>query len=175
MNFFPLRLPFLKSFFARIIQVFVALSAFDLLPLRAASIDDLNYTSDGTSVTITKCNRGASGKLIIPYTIDGLVVTHIKKKAFFNCESLTSVNIPDGVTSIGTHAFGYCRKLTSVNIPDGVTSIGSRAFYNCRRLKSVNIPDGVTSIEEYTFSRCWQLTSVNIPDGVTYIGNYAFS
>ncbi len=105
-----------------------------------------------------------------PYT-----VTSIGDFAFYNCSSLTSVNIPEGVTSIGESAFHYCSSLTSVNIPEGVTSIGNCAFSNCSSLTSVTIPEGVTSIGEYAFCYCSNLTSVTIPQGVTSIKRYAFS
>ena len=95
--------------------------------------------------------------------------------AFYSCSSLTSVSIPDGVTSIGSSAFEDCSSLTSITIPDGVTSIESCTFRWCSSLTSVSIPDGVTSIGEYAFYNCSSLTSITIPDGVTYIGSNAFS
>ena len=101
-------------------------------------------------------------------------VTRIATGAFWDCRSLTSVNIPEGVTSIGLSAFEDCRSLTSVNIPEGVTSIGEEAFKGCSSLTSVNIPEGVTSIGELAFYNCRSLTSVNIPKGVTSIGFRAF-
>ena len=142
----PLRLPSFKSFLTTLIQAFVALSVFNLLPLSAASLDDLTYTSAGNSVTITDCDEDASGELIIPYTIDGLVVTSIGNYAFRDCTSLTSVTIGDGVTSIGSYAFYGCTSLTSITIGNGVTSIGGNAFYGCTSLTSITIPGGVTSI-----------------------------
>ena len=102
-------------------------------------------------------------------------VTSIAQMAFYECRSLTSVNIPDCVTSIGNSAFCKCSSLTSVHIPDGVTSIGTGVFEECGSLTSVNIPDGVTTIGEKLFYSCRSLTSVNIPDGVTSIGGSAFS
>ena len=102
-------------------------------------------------------------------------VTSIGERAFRSCKSLTSITIPEGVTSIGDYAFPGCESLTSINIPDGVTNIGNGAFYGCVSLTSINIPDGVTSIGESAFYGCKSLTSINIPDGVTSIGDYAFA
>ena len=64
--------------------------------------------------------------------------------------------------------------MTSIYIPNGVTSIGGKAFYNCKGLTSITIPEGVTSIGGEAFSNCIGLTSIEIPNSVTWIGNSAF-
>ena len=99
---------------------------------------------------------------------------NIDRRAFWSCYSLTSITIPDGVTSIGTNAFQYCNSLASITIPDGVTSIGSDAFNGCYSLASITIPDGVTSIGSDAFNGCYSLTSITIPDSVTNIDRRAF-
>ena len=71
-------------------------------------------------------------------------------------------------------AFRDCSRLTSITIPNRVTSIGSNAFYGCKGLTSVTIPEGVASIERYTFYNCSGLTSITIPNSVTSIGESAF-
>ena len=98
----------------------------------------------------------------------------IGNHAFSSCRYLSSIAIPNGVTSIGNHAFNGCSALTSIAIPNGVTSIGDSAFVGCHALTSIAIPNGVTSIGSNTFQGCSALTSIAIPNGVTSIGTYAF-
>ena len=101
-------------------------------------------------------------------------ITKIYQYAFYNCDSLTSLEIPDGVTSVGSSAFSGCESLTSVKIPDSVTIIDEGAFSGCDSLTSIEIPDSVTSIGKYAFSGCDSLTSIEIPNSVTSIGERAF-
>ena len=101
-------------------------------------------------------------------------VTSIGSWAFFDCSSLTSITIPEGVTSIGDYAFSGCSSLTSITIPNCVTSIGSDAFYECSGLASVKIGNGVESIGHAAFTGCSSLTDITIPESVTSIGDLAF-
>ena len=87
-------------------------------------------------------------------------MTIIGDRAFFYCSSLTSVNIPNSVTSIAEGAFSECSGLTSVTIPNSVKSIGELAFYNCSGLTSVAIPDSVTSIGGWAFELCENIENV---------------
>ena len=98
-----------------------------------------------------------------------------KTDKIFECQhkTVTNVVIPKGITIIGDNAFGFCTFLTSVEIPNSVTSIGNSAFY-CTSLTSIEIPNSVTSIGNYAFSGCTSLTSIEIPSSVTSIGNGAF-
>ena len=76
---------------------------------------------------------------------------------------------------IGEKAFYDCSRLTSLTLPDGITSIGSRAFYGCSGLTSLTLPAGITSIGEFAFSYCSGLTSIYVyAEKVPRIGRYAF-
>ena len=94
--------------------------------------------------------------------------------AFFCCESLQSITIPNSVKSIGNRAFYECKSLQSITIPNSVTSIGKEAFSCCESLQSITIPNSVKSIGNYAFRNCESLQSVTIPNSVTKIGNEAF-
>ena len=98
------------------------------------------------------------------YTIKQSTKT-IADGAFGNCDSLTSITMPDSVTSIGGYAFDWCSGLTSVTIGNGVTSIGDEAFRGCDSLASVTIPDSVTSIGYRAFKDCSSLTSITVTSG----------
>jgi len=116
-------------------------------PAEAVSVSpNLKYQIKGGAVTITGCDRKASGTLTISAVIEGKPVTSIGRAAFSLCTSLTGITIPDGVTSIGIYAFRDCTSLTSITISDSVTSIEKYAFHNCPNLTSITIPDSVTSI-----------------------------
>ena len=91
--------------------------------------------------------------------------------------SLTTIILPNSITSIGMHAFNGCSGLTgTLTIPSSVVSIGGYAFYNCSGLTgSLVIPDSITSIESNTFNLCQGLTSIVIPNSVTSIDFNALS
>ena len=93
-------------------------------------------------------------------------VTNIGLNAFQNCRGLTSVTIPNSVTSIGGSAFEGCTGLTSITIPNTVTSIGGSAFENCTGLTSVTIPNSVTTLHARAFKNCMGLTTITIPNNV---------
>ena len=102
-------------------------------------------------------------------------VTSIGQSAFSNCHNLTTIKIPSGVTWIEPYTFTACYSLTSITIPDGVTSIRAGAFHYCTSLTSITIPDNVTSIKESAFENCSSLTHVTIGKSVMEMGYNVFN
>ena len=129
---------------------------------------DISFNNRLTSFSFKNCIALTS--MVLPNNI-----TTIVSNAFYGCNKLGSVIIPDSVTSIGEYAFSNCTSLTSVTIPDSVTSIGEDTFSGCTSLTSVTIGKSVTSIGGGAFDGCSSLTSVIIPDSVTSIGSSAFN
>ena len=146
------------------------------------TIGNLVYSLDTDTKVATVTGYDSSNKptdVVIPNTIEyggkNYSVTTIGERAFYNCTSLASIDIPNSVTTIGELAFNRCTSLAFIDIPNSVMTIGKRAFFNCTSLASVNIPNSVTTIGERAFTSCTSLASVNIPNSVTTIGEGAFN
>ena len=141
------------------------------------------WYSDGLKLNINTVNISNGITRIGDCAFDGLgitsitipdSVTSIGNDAFGDCGNLTDITIPDSVTSIGDYTFYGCKSLTSVTIPDSVKSVGQSAFEYCESLTSITIPCSVTSIGNDAFGFCENLTNITIPDSVTSIGDYTF-
>lgn len=129
---------------------------------------------DNTAVIVTNYKyNGAAADVTIPSRYQGKPVTTIGHAAFFN-SAVTSVTIPDSVTSISDEAFINCPKLTNISIPNSVTYIGFSAFSSCTSLKSITLPSSLSTIQSYAFYNCGNLKTIRIPVSVTSIGNCAF-
>ena len=89
---------------------------------------------------------------------------YFQSNAFRDCSSLSTVNLPDGITSIGNSAFMGCSSLTTINLPDGITSISSYAFRSCSSLTKINLPSSLTTIGNVFYQGTTNLTEVTLGD-----------
>ena len=151
--------------------------------------------------TVSGIGTCTDTEILIPTTYNDLPVVSVEASAFLNNTAITSVVLPDGITSIGENAFNgcesltsvtfgknsqvssigpgafnYCYSLESITIPESVTNIGSDAFIYCYGLRSVTFGENsqLTSIGEGAFNWCESLESITIPASVTSIGEWAF-
>ena len=146
------------------------------------AIDDENFYLDYIKYTVLdghlvvsdydKAYFKGAAKIVATITYKGKTyeVKEIGKydydyEAFRDCQKLTSVTIPNTVTSIGGYAFYNCSELTSVTLPNSVTTIGDEAFFYCPALTSITIPKSVTSMGEVPFGSCSALTSIKVESG----------
>jgi len=120
-------------------------------------------TADGKAAVITKY-IGFKQEVSIPPVINKLPVTGIGDYAFAET-GLTSITLPNSLTSIEEGAFTNCKRLASINIPNSVISIGEWAFHDCTSLTSINIPNSVTDIVDGAFLGCTSLTAINVSAG----------
>jgi hypothetical protein len=102
-------------------------------------------------------------------------VTDIRFGIFYECNRLSSINIPNSVTKIGRYAFYNCYTLSSIDIPNSVKQIGHYAFSCCKSLRSISIPNSVTCIGDNAFRYCTSLGSIKIPNSAVIIAHCAFN
>lgn len=107
--------------------------------------------------------------------IIGESIKSIGNYAFFSCEKLKTVYIPNSVTTLGDYVFRGCFALTSITVPNSVTNMGEGVFFLCENLSFINMSTSLTTIEKEAFFKCKGLTSIDIPNSVTEIRESAFA
>lgn len=175
-----------------------------------AGINKIGYGAFDHCVALTEITIPAAVKSIGQFAFyyceglknvvfgNGISDAVIDPYAFSGCSGLTSINLPNGVTTLGDYAFMYCSGLTSVTLSEGLSSIGvccfegcnsltgitipgtvnkisGNAFSKCTALTSVELKGGPETIDYYAFYDCEALTTINLPEGIKTIGNYAFA
>ena len=152
---------------------------------------DLQNEKIDTSSSCSNIDEGIEDEFGVVYSKDGkrLLAAHsdlieyniksgtleISDYAFYGCESLESVTVPNTVIKIGHEAFSFCNSLKRITISKYVTTIGHNAFCKCLSLKNITLPNSVTVIKEGTFRGCTSLLNISIPPSVTRIEDYAFA
>ncbi|MBO5938855.1 MAG: leucine-rich repeat protein [Clostridia bacterium] len=142
----------------------------------ATDVFDHEPTGDGTT-TITRLLKIRS-TLPIPTILDGLTVTAIGEGVFaeLSKEQVTSISLPETVTSVGEEAFYECRGIELTVDPRAIlTEVGAGAFYGCDGLRSVTLGEGMTSIAPDAFFGCRGLKEIRIPKSVTVLEDNAFA
>ncbi|MBR4147506.1 MAG: leucine-rich repeat domain-containing protein [Bacteroidales bacterium] len=168
-----------------LLSVLLVLFALTGMAQTTFSVGDLNYrvNDDGVSVTVTGHVNGydATGDLTIPASVSyeghDYVVNTIGNTAFMYCFYLTSLNMPNSITTIEEGAFSYCSGFTGdLVIPNSVVTIEPSAFFTCYSFDGdLVIGNSVTVIGDYAFDDCNGMHGVlNIPSNVTSIGLDAF-
>lgn len=110
-------------------------------------------------------------------TLKSFTFKHLKNTGeylLYGCGKLTSVNLGTMVT-INDYAFANCKSLSAIDIPATITTIGNSAFRNCNWFTSFKIGTGVETIGDYCFAGCISMDDITIPGSVTKVGNYAFA
>ena len=137
----------------------------EILSLNGSSITelDLRYNLKLKSLS---CQDRQLTTVLLPNTLTAI--------AFSGCSSLTEINLPANLTSIGESAFYDCSSLTEIHLPASLTSIGESAFSGCSSLTEIHLPANLTSIRKGVFSGCSSLTEIHLPASLTSIGDRAF-
>ena len=182
----------------RIVALLLALCLFTGLIPAVSAADTVASGTCGTNLTWVLTDDGTltiSGKGEMEDYYPNATIENAPWHEY--CYDIKSVEIKNGVTSIGNYAFELCSKMMRVSLPNTLTSIGTEAFYRCTSLESITLPeslkelgfgalsgcDGLTSvtipsqikvIEDELFFGCDNLTSVKLPEGLKSIGYYSF-
>lgn len=133
---------------------------------------DFAYTADGGEVTITDY-IGTSEHVLIPDAIDGLPVTALGHRAFYE-KTVTTVVVPDSVTEIGAACFSGDNYLVSLKLPDGLKRLPPASLESCMRLYDFDLPQSLEKIYSSVFEFNYYLTHLTLPSSLTEIEQQNF-
>ncbi len=160
-----------------------------LVGCKSENKDKKKNSSEGLEFKLTSTGLGyeVSGiadfsyegiKLVIPSTYNNLPVTKISNEGFYKCLTLTFVEIPQSILSVGENAFKECINLSEVKIEKDskLTIIENGAFSSCHSLKSFSIPKKVELISYGSFENCINLKNIEFEkeSKLKYFGEYSF-
>ena len=133
-------------------------------------IDENGATITAAEATLTEANIPSS----VEFEGNQYPVIKINDRVFSGNTNLTTVTLPEGLTTLGSDAFNSCKSLRAVKVSSGVEAIPSNCFYECSSLESVSLPEGLVEIGASAFYECQNLESVALPESLTTLGDYAF-
>lgn len=160
------------AFVQQALEVGQSLRVFHRKDERVNPASDFAYTADGGEVTITDY-IGTSEHVLIPDTIDGLPVTALGHRAFYE-KTVTTVVVPDSVTEIGAACFSGDNYLVSLKLPDGLKRLPPASLESCMRLYDFDLPQSLEKIYSSVFEFNYYLTHLTLPSSLTEIEQLNF-
>ena len=136
---------------------------------------DLKFNETTRTYSVVGLLLDAGSDIVIPATYKDFPVTEIAAGAFRGNTSLSSIVIPDTVTTIGEYAFAECTALKEIRMPNSVVTVGKGAFSNCASLTSVTVSTALKQINAETFYNCSALTEITLPQALVQISPRAFA
>ncbi len=150
--------------------------------------DTLMWKIDEASWTLTIGGRGRMRDFLLDDVTEAWLVyrdslrsviinegvTSIGNNAFYHCSNIKDITLPESLASIGSGAFKECHCLRDVVVPGGVKTIRFDAFAHCYHLRSCVLLGEVTWLDRYTFARCYELKRVTLPPSLVKIGEFCF-
>ena len=153
-------------------------SALDDIPVTGIGNYAFHYLPALTNVTIPQGITSVGDYAFSD--CDGLISATIEEgvptgtNMFNGCDNLTTVKLPESLTTIADGSFAYCSVLNHVTIPDNVTKIGTSAFCVCNALSDITLGRGLTTIGDFAFKNCDSLETIQLPSNLEKIGDDAF-
>jgi hypothetical protein len=143
------------------------LICYELVHKTVEKFENIGLTIVNGVITTFDCSKSS-------LVINDTTITAIGDNAFWNCSSLTSIELPNSLKMIGNGVFSNCSGLTSIKLPNSLKMIGNSAFSNCSGLTSILLPTSITMIGNGVFWKCSGLTRIDLSNSLTMIGNTAF-
>lgn len=131
-----------------------------------------SFNDENTTAMVIGCDLDYEGDVTVPERIDGYTVIGISENAFRYCSLVTSISLPETISSIGEYAFCECNQLININIPDAITTISKGCFKECKSLVQIDF-NNVTTVQDYAFAEC-SAFNMNIPETIVSVGTRAF-
>lgn len=132
-------------------------------------------TSDGSGVEIIVMNEEKlPANVVVPSEIDGYTVVALGNNTFFKCKSVTSVYMPDSITTMGGGAFFSCQNLERIRLSSHIEKFETLSFFGCKKMKNIELPAGLKQISSAAFDSCAKLEKIELPESLNTLDLSAF-